>query len=117
VRKTLLLLGLVVAFFSMAVGASAHSSHYLDGYRHCGPVHGATGGTIWISAKRVSCARARRIDREFYFGPEDRKRHHGDETIQGSWWTLKRYPGWRCGEGTGGGSCHKHGATAFFSTL
>jgi hypothetical protein len=117
VKKALLLVVLVVALSSEAVPASAHSSHYLDGYSHCGPVHNGTGAKIWVSAQGVSCGLARRVDHEFYFGPEDRKRHHGGSTVEQSWWTLKRFPGWRCGEGTGGGSCHKHGATAFFETL
>jgi hypothetical protein len=42
--------------------------------------------------------------------------HHGPENIDG-WWTLGRYPGWRCQEGTGGGGCEKGGRQAAFSTF
>jgi hypothetical protein len=72
--------------------------------------------SIYVSAHGVSCVRARRIIREFRFGPESRKHHQGPDDYNGSW-TLTRYPGWRCGEGTGGGGCEKHGRNAAFSTF
>jgi hypothetical protein len=118
-KSLLLAVGLLIACLCLAaVSANATSPHYPfgKGYRHCGPVRGNSVGKIYISAHGVNCLRAKRIDREFYFGPEDRKRHHGPENYNG-WWTLERYPGWRCTEGTGGGGCGKHGARAAFSTL
>jgi hypothetical protein len=117
-KRSLLALGLAVYLSLAAVCAGATSPHYPfgKGYRHCGPVRGNSVATIYISAHGISCHRARRIDREFYFGPQDRKHHHGPENYNG-WWTLDRYPGWRCGEGTGGGGCHKHEAQALFSTF
>jgi hypothetical protein len=87
-----------------------------SGYRHCGPVRSGHPYPIYVSAGHMDCRKARRIDREYYFGPESRKRHHGPESYNG-YWTLKRYPGWRCTEGTGGGGCRKHGQEALFSTL
>lgn len=94
------------------------SAHYPfgAGYRHCGQVRNGQGGWIYASARDMNCRLARRIVGEFYFGPSDRKRHHGPENYTG-WWTLDRYPGWRCTEGTGGGSCFQHGKIAAFSTL
>ena len=116
-KRTLLVLGLV-ACLAVAAPADATSPHYPfgPGYRHCGPVHGPNGFDLYISASGIGCGKAKRIDREYYFGPESRKRHHGPENYNG-WWTLKRYPGWRCHEGTGGGGCDKHGRSAAFSTL
>lgn len=113
------MLGLAACVSLPVASATAASAHYPygEGYRHCGPVRGGSSvAKIYISAAGVSCRLARRIDREFYFGPESRKRHHGPENYNG-WWTLKRFPGWRCGEGTGGGGCRKHGDEALFSTF
>jgi len=117
--EAVLVLGLVAACLSFSVAvALANSADYPfgPGYRRCGPVRGGKTFPIHVSTKKLSCRRAKRIDREFYFGPENRKRHHGPENYNG-WWTLKRYPGWRCTEGTGGGGCRKHGREALFSTL
>jgi hypothetical protein len=94
--------------------AGATNVHYpFDGYRHCGEL-GKT--SIYVSADGLTCTHARRIVREYRFGPEGRKVHHGPENYNG-WWSLKRFPGWRCHEGTGGGGCEKHGRSAAFSTI
>jgi hypothetical protein len=118
VRKGLLALCTIVCLSLLAVSAGAASPHYPfgNGYRHCGGIRGSSVAKIHVSAAGISCRRAKRIDREFYYGPPDRKHHHGPENYNG-WWTLTRYPGWRCTEGTGGGGCRKHGAQALFSTL
>jgi hypothetical protein len=55
------------------------------------------------------------LRREYYFGPEDQARHHGPENYNG-WWTLGRFPGWRCTEGRGGGY-RKRGHEALLRTL
>jgi hypothetical protein len=117
-RRTTFVLGLAAYLSLPAALANADSADYPfgPGSRHCGPVRAGRPYPIYISAKRLSCRRAKRVDREFYFGPENRKRHHGPENYDG-WWTLERYPGWRCTEGTGGGGCRKHGREALFSTL
>jgi hypothetical protein len=109
----------LLAFLALPIaGAGATSVDYPFGpdFRHCGPVRGGDSFAIHVSAKKLACPRAKRVVREFYFGTERRKRHHGPENYNG-WWTLKRFPGWRCTEGTGGGGCRKRGHEAAFSTL
>jgi hypothetical protein len=116
-RLAAIALGLSVCLCAWAAlaGAKTADDPY-PGYHSCGRVSGGHHFSISIYAKKLSCGRARRIDHEYYFGPEDRKRHHGPENYNG-WWTLKRFPGWRCTEGTGGGGCRSHGREALFNTL
>jgi hypothetical protein len=106
----------LVACLSLPVAsAGATNVHYPfgPGYRHCGELGKSS---IYVSADGLGCTRARRIVREYRFGPEDRKLHHGPENYTG-WWSLERFPGWRCHEGTGGGGCDKHDRSAAFSTF
>lgn len=62
---------------------------------------------IHVYAKRVSCRKARKIQREYWLAPDSRKvRHNGGSGANG-WVTLKRFPGWSCGSGAGAGMCSK----------
>lgn len=61
--------------------------------------------TIWVYAKHIPCRRARRIQKEYWLAPADRKVVHHGGTGASGWVTLKRYPGWRCTSGSGGGQC------------
>jgi hypothetical protein len=56
----------------------------------------ATGG--------LKCTSALRLVKSFI---KNNKawRAHGDGTSAGTYYTNRNYKGWRCGEGSGGGSC------------
>jgi hypothetical protein len=94
-----------VAFGSAVGTASAGSRWNLPGYRKCGTFHAQY--RIHVYAKHLSCRRARRIQKEYWLAPDSRKvSHHGGYGAAG-WITLKRFPGWKCTSGSGGGACAK----------
>lgn len=77
----------------------------------CGTVkHRFDSDTVYairVRAKRTSCRGARRLVRDFY---SDRGVHrHGGPTNAETYYTLDRFPGWRCGTGASGGGCKKRG--------
>ena len=57
---------------------------------------------IYVYAnKRVGCGKARKVMKAWWLGKPGAVVDHGDHV------TLKRYPGWRCDSGAGGGGCRK----------
>ena len=73
---------------------------------HYPPQHGLPGGTYRITVfnGHVSCRTANGLIREFWAG---KGHHHGGPSDAQSYWTLKDYPGFRCGQGAGAGACTK----------
>lgn len=70
--------------------------------RYCGRAPGRSFSRV--TADQITCRQARRIIRYWFtFGPGVVE--HPSST--GLYYTLRRYPGWTCGSGTGGGSCSK----------
>jgi hypothetical protein len=55
------------------------------------------------SQRPLTCARATKIMKAWWKGPKSEREYHPG----GDYWTLERFPGWRCGDGAGGGSCEK----------
>lgn len=104
-----LLCALVVIVTGFAVlllvpARSAAETPFGPHYRSCGSFHAEY--KINVYASRVNCRRAMRIQREFWLAPPDRivevYRRRGPQLI-----LLKRFPGWKCFSGAGGGGCHK----------
>jgi hypothetical protein len=56
------------------------------------------------TSRYLGCRQAMRIQRESWTAPKSQIKYHDG----GRYWTLKRFPGWRCGSGTGGGVCSNH---------
>jgi hypothetical protein len=64
---------------------------------------------IYVYANdHLRCAKARRIMKEYWLGPESRKVIVNGGTGASGYVKLKRYKGWRCFSGAGGGTC-RHG--------
>lgn len=51
----------------------------------------------------LGCGRANRIMRAWWRGPDPEAHDHQN----GDYYTLERFPGWRCSSGSGGGSCSR----------
>ena len=87
---------------------AAHATPNYDwpGMKKCGTFE--AGYRIWVYAKHMRCRNARRVQREYWLAPADRRVVHNGGSGAFGWVTLKRYPGWRCSSGAGGGSC-RHG--------
>jgi hypothetical protein len=80
----------------------------------CNSFH-AKGYRIDVYAKNVSCRRARNVQKAFWRGSEKSVIYHPMHGVD-EYWTLKRFPGWRCTTGAGGGSCAKGRATAAYQS-
>ena len=57
----------------------------------------ATGG--------LKCPSALRLVKSFIKNHKAWREHSTDGTTAGTYYTNRNYKGWRCGEGSGGGSC------------
>ena len=94
------------SLLAVSAGPAASTPNYdWPGMKKCGTFR--AGYRIWVYAKGISCRTARKIQKEFWLGPARRKVIHNGGSGASGWVTLKRYPGWRCGSGSGGGGCRK----------
>jgi hypothetical protein len=76
----------------------------------------AKGYRIYVYAnKRLSCERARRVMKARW-GPSSGIVTHNGGTGASGWITLKKYPGWKCYSGAGGGTCRKSKAVAGYQS-
>jgi hypothetical protein len=106
--RDLLLIGLVIAAVTLSVsGGTAHATPNYDwpGMKKCGTFKAEY--RIWVYAKHITCRTARRIQKEYWLGPDSRKVVYNGGTGAGGWITLKRFPGWKCTSGAGGGGCSR----------
>lgn len=55
----------------------------------------------------ITCRFAMRIVRSFILNHSGWRKHSIDDTLAGTYYTSRRFRGWRCSEGSGGGSCYK----------
>jgi hypothetical protein len=106
------LVGLILAMTLMtSVCASLSPSlagavaPYGPGYRYCGSFQ--TGYRVRVYETHMGCKKAMRIQREYWLGPDSRKTVVNGGTGARGYVLLKRFPGWRCGSGSGGGQCSK----------
>ena len=69
-----------------------------QGLKSCGKLDRGT----WVGARNVKCAKGKRVLRYWLnYGPGVKWHRRGDT------YTLRRFPGWKCGSGAGGGACFK----------
>jgi hypothetical protein len=97
----------VVLLVATAALPAAHATPNYDwpGMKRCGTFQAQY--RIWVYAKNMRCRSARRIQKEYWLAPADRRVVHNGGSGALGWVTLTRYPGWRCSSGAGGGSCRR----------
>jgi hypothetical protein len=98
-----------------ATGSSATTaSDWGPGFKDCGFFHAEY--KIHVFAKGISCAKARRIQKVYWLAPKSRTEEvitrRGPVYIK-----LKRFPGWKCMSGAGGGDCSKGQKVAGYSDM
>jgi len=103
-RSALLLVALVSAAVALLLPAPPADA------RACGSftkrISADTTYVIRVSASGgLACRSAMGIMRDFWF-ERGRRRHGGPATYQ-TWWTLRRWPGFRCTTGAGSGVCRR----------
>lgn len=112
-RSSLGFLAAVAVAVALASLLFAPGAGAADTYRRCGEMHGADHWKARISATHMTCRRARHILR-YWFNEGPGVHYHPTHS---EWWTLDRYPGWRCGFGAGGGGCSKGRRSAGYASL
>jgi len=105
-------LAVAIALLAVAVPAAATPDYDWPGMKKCGTFQAQY--KIYVYAKNITCKTARRIQIEFWRGPKSRRVVHNGGTGASGWVTLKRYPGWRCTSGSGGGGCSRDNKSASY---
>jgi len=82
----------------------AVASDWGPGFRSCGSFRAEYRIRVYAN-RRTRCRTARKVQREYWLAPPSRIKAVGSGPD--SYVKLKRYPGWRCYSGAGGGSCRK----------
>jgi hypothetical protein len=111
----LLIIATMVGFLASQESALATSAaDWGPGFKACGSFHATY--KIQVFAKDVSCSKARRIQKEYWLAPKSRTIEivpkEGPPEVR-----LKRFPGWICFSGTGGGTCTKGDKVAAYSDI
>ena len=55
----------------------------------------------------LKCSTALRIIKSFIRSHSSWREHSSDGTVAGTYYTHRKFKGWRCFEGSGGGSCSR----------
>jgi hypothetical protein len=108
-----LLIVVALAASSAATASATGASDWGPGFKGCGSFK--AGYTIQVFAKGIGCGEARRIQKEYWRAPKSRTQEVDDGGA--GYVLLKRFPGWRCVSGAGGGSCTKGTKVAAYSDL
>lgn len=76
------------------------------------------GGSLRYEVSRSgaeTCGHAMRIVKSF-IRDYDTWKQHGDGVLYRTYWTNKKFPKWRCAQGSGGGSCRRGKKVALYSS-
>lgn len=95
------------------LGAGSAPADSSPRYRRCGSFQAKY--LIHVLAHRVSCKKARRIQKEYWLAPKSELELVGPDEYNG-YVRLKRFPGWRCTSGAMGGGCRKGRREAGYTT-
>jgi hypothetical protein len=99
----------LLAFAGVSAGAQQPApdpNAFGPTYKYCKTFR-AQGHRIAVYAHRLTCRTARRIQKEYWLGPDSRKVIVNGGSGASGYIKLKRYRGWRCYSGSGGGSCRR----------
>lgn len=96
-----------IAVGTAAAGsATATPGYNWPGMKKCGSFQ--SGYRIYVYANRyLTCTRAKRVIKAWWLGPRRTVISHNGGSGANGYYTLTRYPGWRCISGSGGGSCRR----------
>jgi hypothetical protein len=112
----LAVVGLVACALTLSFSAYAVAAGYWGPGYHICHSFGDQSGSIYVSAKHVSCRKAVRVEKEYWLAPKSRKELVGPDEYNG-YVRLKRFPGWRCTSGAGAGGCRKGRQEAAYNTF
>jgi hypothetical protein len=112
VASSVALSALVLGDTALARATPQWPTHRCGAFVH--RVHGAypVNDRITVLNGGVSCQTATGVIRTFWSG-QGVSQHGGSSDAQ-SYWTLAAWPGWRCGQDAGAGSCTRGKAIAAY---
>lgn len=110
---TILAMTMLLTLTSVATVARA-ATPFGPGFRSCGSFKAQY--VIHVYASHIPCRKATRIQKEYWLAPEIRTEEIRSGPYKG-YVRLKRFPGWRCSSGTGGGNCTKGKADAAYTDI
>lgn len=102
---------------NQADAAPVFPTHRCGSFRHhIGGAYPATYRIVVLNAL-VKCRVAGALIKAFW--TKDRSTgnktiEHGGPSTVSTYWTIKGWPGWRCGLGAGAGLCHRHSKVAAY---
>lgn len=110
VHGILTAVALATATASSPAAATDSEAVAAGAMRDCGAITTSHGGRFDITATRkVPCKSAKKVGRSFMNGGWE---SNGGPSSAETYYTNGRFPGWRCGSGTGGGGCRKNNSNA-----
>lgn len=101
-----LLLGLIGAASPGSAPGSYYGFHYCTSFRASHPVR--------VYEQHMPCRKAVRIQKEYWLAPSSRKVVVNGGVGARGYVLLKRFPGWKCTAGSGGGECAKGRKVALY---
>jgi hypothetical protein len=107
-RATIWVLALAASAAAFAGPAAAwpgpDGAYDWPGMKKCGSFPASYRIYVYAN-KHVGCRKARKVMKAWWLGKPGTVVEHDGPT--GGYVTLKRFPGWRCDSGAGGGACRK----------
>lgn len=112
-RTFVIVLLLLAAAATGASSAAAYDWYDWPGMKKCSKFK-SDGLSVMVYKKKVTCRKAKRIVRKFRSGRGvvPHQVANGDDTVASTYYTIDGYKGWKCREGSGGGTCTKGKSTA-----
>lgn len=116
---------LIAVLAALVVAAGSEGAEAAHGFpRHrCGSFvaeDSSSEGTTYYnritvySSRHLPCRTATAVV-EGFWGPEEFIVRHGGPSEAQSYYTIKGFPGWRCYQGAGAGSCIRRGRVAGYA--
>lgn len=110
----LFLLATVLAGLVVAVAAESATGHppTYPGDKYCGSFRAKPLRIYVYANSHLTCTKSMRVQQAFWRG---KTTYHSCSPACG-YTTLKRYPGWRCNTGGGGGDCRKRNKVSHYES-
>lgn len=112
ILRRALIASCLVVLASAGLPSANAAGPYGPSYRYCGSFEAEYH--IQVYETHMSCRRALRIQKEYWLAPDSRKVVVNGGVGALGYVLLKRFPGWRCGSGAGGGQCTKGDKSAAY---
>lgn len=95
----------VVLLAALGAPSAKGDGPYGPDYRFCGAFN--ADYRIQVYESHMSCRMAMRVQKEYWLGPDERRVVVNGGSGAAGYVLLKRFPGWKCTSGSGGGACRK----------